>query len=62
MLHLFESEYADLFNFLLTTEFNIIKYLLSEQKDRIDLSVHLTNQDTNFNRIMGTNGIDIGLI
>ena len=61
MLHLFESEFADLFNFLLTTEFNIIKYLLSEQKDKIDLSIYVS-QETNFNKVMGSNSIDIHLM
>ena len=62
MFKLFESEYTDLFNFLLTTEFNTVKYLFADYKDKIDLTQYLTWQDTNYNKIMGTNSIDISVI
>lgn len=62
MFKLFESEYTDLFNFLLTTEFNTVKYLFNDYKDKIDLTQYLTGQDTNYNKIMATNTIDINII
>lgn len=61
MNDLLESEYTELFNFLLTTEFNTVKYILMEYKDRIDLHLYYSWQENNFNKILGCNSIDIGM-
>ena len=57
---LLNSNFAELFNFFLTTEFNIVKLLLSEHKEKADLSVYFSSQDTQFSKIMGMNAIELG--
>lgn len=38
MHNLLQSNYVELFNFLLTTEFNTLKAIFSDSKDKLDLA------------------------